>query len=839
MSTTAAADCAIGNDGVDVGMMAAANTTTVDKFPVTTGAASVNQSQPQPGQEQNLCVHCSYDGSDIFFTCPNRCSYHARCLDLASVQQHCLIPSNDSSADEGNTVMRVNTCLNCRLEATKLEMLPLPLDTVIIGGSSSSQGGYCGIGKRPHPTESDSNQGYDLNTPRTGRWAPTEIKFRDALISHFLSGSLPLRIDYKLLDFLSDILKSKQSRLTKKMKHANLSMQRYCCVSGFLFKQDAVELSRLEQEFTCSLPNQEHQEIKFHMSRLWRDHLADRLSLYTIPFDPNSWIQSVDCLEKRLVEKQEIDRMVKRRILIGKAWSVDSKREDGVFIDGLEHGDDVDFDSLISSLVNDSGSGATLAGGAEMKSVYSSFVNGSEQNDMKGASSATSDTSDEDYSSSLIGGDCHDHRLSVHSPSSSSEPNFRFGAPFLAWIISYVERTNLPFEHVDIWCPSSLPSATHSMIEPSLSTLGSGVNVPPNCRLYFAGSASSSRQMVPSNNGDLLSDNSYKSSLIPVPMTSDEIESLSLFGHYSEKFSFSNGCGMPGRVFRSGQPEWDQNVSNASPASFERRGGAIQFGIQTAAAIPLRSSNVGRIVLAFYSRRDRERDDSIVEKVMRDVQAMNPCPRYKLIVDMGERNAVVGPTVTSDAATAPVCVSLIDQHQNQGMPSALPPQSQASNVSGSSDETKDNIRSLISFLGENMPSNDNSPLSSQVHNIMSLRLVLLRPNRTHEENHLVESMLVLFESYLSANRSAMDTTLMLARDFAFHNLQITQIKTTRNLSHQQKSPPHRIVPMPSEQTGLSNLSLDYNNRTLPEVNCLRGQLSSFSLTSIDHSKSLV
>jgi hypothetical protein len=344
--------------------------------------------------------------------------------------------------------------------------------------------------------------------------------------------------------------------------------------------------------------------------------------------------------------------------------------------------------------------------------------------------------------------------------------------------------------------------------------------------------------MVPANNGELLSGNLLKSSLIPVPMTSEEIESLSLFGHYSEKFSFSNGCGMPGRVFQSGQPEWDQYVSNASPALFERRGGAIQFGIQTAVAMPLRSSNVGRIVLVLYSRRDRERDDSMVEKVMRDVQAMNPCPRYKLIVDMGERNGVGAQTTTSVPAPAAVDVSPIDQHQNKGISSAVPPQSQTSNASQSPDETKDKIKSLISFLGENMPSNETSPLSSQVHNIMSLRLVLLRPNRTHEENHLVESMLVLFESYLSANRSAMDTTLMLARDFAFHNLQVTQIETTRNLSHQPQSPPHRIVPMPSEQNGLPYFSLDHSNHSLPELNSLRGQLSSFSLTSIDHSKNL-
>ena len=33
-----------------------------------------------------------------------------------------------------------------------------------------------------------------------------------------------------------------------------------------------------------------------------------------------------------------------------------------------------------------------------------------------------------------------------------------------------------------------------------------------------------------------------------VPLTADETFNFSLFGDYSEKFSFSVGCGLPGRV---------------------------------------------------------------------------------------------------------------------------------------------------------------------------------------------------------------------------------------------------------------------------------------------------
>lgn len=276
---------------------------------------------------------------------------------------------------------------------------------------------------------------------------------------------------------------------------------------------------------------------------------------------------------------------------------------------------------------------------------------------------------------------------------------------------------------------------------------------------------------------------------------------------------------------------------------FERRGGAIQFGIQTAVAVPIRSSNVGRIVLVLYSRRDRERDDAIIQRVQRDVQAMNPCPRYKLIVDMGdgkESSAAAGPATAAVAATAGV-VPPTNHYAQNGWSTAVSSQGQPANALES--PSKDKIRALIAFLGENMPSTNDSPVSSQLHNIMSLRLVLLRSNRSTDEDHLIDSMLVLFESYLSAQRSPTDTTLMLARDFAFHHEQMVQAETMRNAAAQQmhaqtlgRSPPHHIVPMASERNNVPPLLLDQSNHSLPELGGLRAHMSAFSLTSIDHSK---
>ena len=73
-----------------------------------------------------------------------------------------------------------------------------------------------------------------------------------------------------------------------------------------------------------------------------------------------------------------------------------------------------------------------------------------------------------------------------------------------------------------------------------------------------------------------------------------------------------------------------------------------------------------------------------------------------------------------------------------------------------------------------MPSDQSTPLGQQLHNIMSLRMILLRKNRSAEEEHLVDSILTLFGSYITVGRSRPDTTLMLARDFAFHTSTMQQ-----------------------------------------------------------------
>jgi hypothetical protein len=98
-------------------------------------------------------------------------------------------------------------------------------------------------------------------------------------------------------------------------------------------------------------------------------------------------------------------------------------------------------------------------------------------------------------------------------------------------------------------------------------------------------------------------------------LAAEEKFNLYAFGDYSQKFSFDVGCGLPGRVYQSGMPTWEQSVHNAPHRHFERGGGATQWGIKTVVGIPIASPNVGRIVVTLYSRHDRDKDQELVARL--------------------------------------------------------------------------------------------------------------------------------------------------------------------------------------------------------------------------------
>jgi bHLH-MYC and R2R3-MYB transcription factors N-terminal len=387
-----------------------------------------------------------------------------------------------------------------------------------------------------------------LSERRTGRWTNEEMTYCDKLIAKFSDGELPLPDGVKLNEFLGNMLKSKQSRLTKKMKNAKLSTKMFQRTTGCLYTVEAAEFSSLEESFFLSIPDPvERAEVKFHMQREWREQFSRVCASIGQSLDADLWLSSVEEMDRRIAKARDAACMAKRRLMMGAALRTDTNNlQHGVFIEKSEYSsrpfgnidgtgiDEKDFESeMLLMLGEDKNVGLTL------------------------------DTSEQ---SSLL-----------HS------------APFLAKVTSHLMRHAVPFEHVDLWVPSFV----------------AGDDTPGGdtaCRLCYAGNSTTER--VSTDDGTTTR-----------PLTKDEKFNLFSFGDYSQKFSFTVGCGLPGRVYESGRPTWEQSVQNAPSHHFERCGGAEQWGIKTVVGIPVASPNVGRIVVVLYSCFDRSKDDDLVTRL--------------------------------------------------------------------------------------------------------------------------------------------------------------------------------------------------------------------------------
>jgi hypothetical protein len=676
------------------------------------------------------CVHCGHSAPDVrILGCAHGCCFHARCLDLKSIRE---------TAPPSPDVCVVRQCPRCATPSSGMEILPLSFKEIdqarrLAGASgSSSKRSFGVVNSGGAQCGSDV---YDPAVPRAGKWAEEEIAFRDDLVTHFVAGSLPLPNELKLCEFLSKILKSKPSRLTKKMKKANLSTRHFFGTTAHIEDAElARELSRLELCFVNSIVEPvERSEIKFHMQREWRDYLAARCTALNIGFEATEWLKSIENMENRIALARTRDRSVKRRLMMGLAIEADANAAEatpGVFIDQSEAHDEIDFDLLASAVESND------YDDADFRNLYLSLV------DDPKPSAAISDNSsqrsnDDPTQCSVQKAPAAGRGLLM----SSAAPNFKFAAPFLSRAASYIEHNQVPFEHIDIWVPTMTTSLDDLSGATSIQPcLGSGSLDHRSGRLCFAGSYSLDMHMV---------NDPETSTLKQMTLPQESVYNLLLFGSYSEKFSFSVGCGLPGRVYESAVPAWEQFITNAPAHLFERRGGAMQFGVKTALGLPIESTNVGRIVLVMYSAQDRVKDDHLVAKIISDMQKLNPCPRWKLVVDLGS-----GHDTSLQNTSYQVRASPLQSNQSEFNEANIIKSSQ--------------IKELISILGENMPSDFSSPLGQQINDMMSLRLLLLKSSRNPEEEQLLDAILLLFDSYLKAGRSRADISQMVSRDYAFH-----------------------------------------------------------------------
>lgn len=175
-----------------------------------------------------------------------------------------------------------------------------------------------------------------------------------------------------------------------------------------------------------------------------------------------------------------------------------------------------------------------------------------------------------------------------------------------------------------------------------------------------------------------------------------------------------------------------------------------------------------------------------------------PSPKWKLVVDIGEIEELnSSETIESD----PTLVTKADGDSASCTNGRIT----AFDAPQSKDERIDEI---VSILGKFMPSDPCSPFAPLVGGFMSLRLMLLRMNRTLEEDELVRTMLDSYTSYALGGRDHSDIAFMLARDFMYLTQQQQQVQSNNSFLDGAQSYAPSGSTAPADSTNLnSGLSL--------------------------------
>jgi len=557
-------------------------------FEFVAGSSSAPTHLALSDHEDNLfkCVRCNYGGCDIKVSgC--ECSYHVRCLPIDATEEikacpHCKRPTSGlmlnplsftevDEAHKASLIMKVSSKRGRKRKGSVIS----ENESVDDYGSSTSM---------DSPAVMNDKKDMGMMNCRTGRWTPEEINFCDTLISMFQQGQLPLAKGVKLNDFLTSMLKSKQSRLTKKRKNAKLSSQTYVPLSLYIMNDaECHKFSKLEDSFFLKIQDPgERAELKFHMRKEWRDMFCNFCVKVGHKLDADAWLTSVDEMDRRATIASNASRMKRRKVMMVNALNHDyTNAEAGVFIERSEA--EVPATMSADEDKKHFGHGLDQFERDEFLSLLSDDVPSTNVN-------ATTHTNDDSY-------------FEMNGKSS-----ILHSSPFLHMVSTYIKKRNIPFEQVDLWVPSLTPSPDQSS--------------EAKCRLNFAGSTTMDSVIPSGGTGPA------------EPMNDDMKFKLLSFGDYSQKFSFDVGCGLPGRVYADGACTWEQNVQIAPSTHFERCGGANQWGIKTVVGIPVASPNVGRIIILLYSVHNRKKCENMVLKLKNEFTNLMPTPKWKLVVDV-------------------------------------------------------------------------------------------------------------------------------------------------------------------------------------------------------------
>jgi hypothetical protein len=173
-------------------------------------------------------------------------------------------------------------------------------------------------------------------------------------------------------------------------------------------------------------------------------------------------------------------------------------------------------------------------------------------------------------------------------------------------------------------------------------------------------------------------------------------------------------------------------------------------------------------------------------------------------VDIGDED-VTAVSCSAGATTSDATADIEQSREMHEMPIASTVTSAAA-VSGRDPR----IDEVVSLLGEYMPSDPNSTVAPYVSGFMSLRLLLLRPSRTVEEDELTRTILDSFSSYTAGGRARADIAVMLARDYMF----LGQQQQQPQYGYQGQGMMSAVAPVSSNSSNLSLFGLPSTSSSL-------------------------
>eukprot|EP00970_Alexandrium_tamarense_P011395 scaffold2480_cov205-Alexandrium_tamarense.AAC.18 len=319
------------------------------------------------------------------------------------------------------------------------------------------------------------------------------------------------------------------------------------------------------------------------------------------------------------------------------------------------------------------------------------------------------------------------------------------------------------------------------------------------------------------------------------------VNRLDEFGVYSKSFSFSSGFGMPGRVFQSGQPSWESNVTQAKPDQFSRVGGAKVYGVNTVLGIPVCTS-IGTMVVALYSTADVKRDIGWVQTCMEYFDKLKPQPRWKLTIESGLNDnhdtalAAQPPALTCNSPMVLATVNSLMSSiiplspASHVKPSEMPPL-QLNDISA--DSTNEwNEQSLALLLGKYVPlhTDASSTNDDTAGSLTSLRLLLLRHQsvRSSHESNVVGIILQKYRCYVETEQQEYDIVQLILNDWKSLAVSTSvHPEASANVREQYITQP---VPVSSSTTQdpISTPNFFLPDSSLPPPSCEQMMMSSVS-----------